>query len=138
SVPSVMAAIREFRTLGHRVVVFCETQDGYLRPRAFDSQEEYHWRVPPHQISNPLYRLTSKFAWRTSWLLARLHQGPTSCVIGVNSRGLIIAARVARRLKAPLVYWSLEIMVPSELRKMEDVLRKYREQKAARAVSLLI
>ena len=137
TVPSVMAAIREFRALGHRVAVFCETQEGYLRPPIFSGQEEYYWRVPRRQISNPLCFLANRFAWRT-WLLAQLRYGPTACVVGVDSRGLIIAAWLARWLRAPLVYWSLEIMVPSELRKMEDRLRKYREQKAARGVSLLI
>src|SRR6476646_9026890 len=89
SVPSILAALREFSRLGYHVHVIAREREGYLRPPAFGSVS-YSWHRSLKRHPNWVDIIARGLCWLVAALRIRCHTRVT-CVIGVDQSGLIWA-----------------------------------------------
>jgi glycosyltransferase involved in cell wall biosynthesis len=86
------------------------------------------------RLLRPLKRLTV-----TNRRLKGAHRrSPFLAIIGVDAEGLVDAARLARLLSVPLVYWSLELIFSDELETRADRRLKALELDASASASIVI
>lgn len=90
------------------------------------------------------YRLSKRlishiFTLTSSAQVLRLHcQRPYQCFIGVDPAGLLQARLLARFIRAPLVYYSLELLLSNEARRPEEERLKRKEILVSRKAPVVI
>jgi len=90
-----------------------------------------------HFVSSHFRWWLHSYTWRLN-LLLRHQQVPYVCVIGVDPRGLLMAKFITRWVKAPLAYYSLELLLSYELTTEEERDLKAREQAFSQQVAFVV
>lgn len=143
SVPSVYNTAVLLARHGYLVDVFTRFDDRHHPPEFDDDRIAVLSIEPPPRSEWPwLWRaLPGRFYYRWHWptrSLLRHRQAPYTCVIGVDPPGLVTAQALAATVKAPLAYYSLELLLSYEVSTEEERELKAKELALSRQACLVI
>jgi glycosyltransferase involved in cell wall biosynthesis len=108
-----------------------------LARRLSERLREIGWHPGPRATMSPLQRIQASTLWfvcravhtlrnpvvrfyRLQQMRLLHRRVPYRCVIGVDPLGLVLAARWARSMRIPHVYWSLELLMEDEIKGRRD------------------
>ena len=147
SVPSLYNTAVLLAEHGYWVDIFTHFDQAYVRPTFENERITLLGVSPPVRNEQPrvwrflISRVYPLFYWRVYWplhLLARHQQVPYVCAIGVDPDGLVKAQSITRWVKAPLAYYSLELLLSYELITEHDRKLKAREQALSRQAAFVV
>jgi glycosyltransferase involved in cell wall biosynthesis len=139
SVPSLTSAVSLFVERGYLVDVFAPADAQFVPPSFSDQRVTVlpFQPAPRHLQPWPWRAVPSRVAWAAS-VLARHRSARYACLVGVEPEGLIRAAEMARWVKAPIVYYSLELLLSNELQTAAELALKDSERRLSRQAALIV
>lgn len=143
SVPSLYNMAVLLAEHGYWVDIFTRLDDAYVKPTfTHDRIAVLPVDLPPASEWPALLRLLpgpilTRIYGPAHWL-ARHLQTPYVCVIGVDPRGLVKAQSITRWVKAPLAYYSLELLLSHELITERDRELKAQERALSQQAAFVI
>lgn len=117
SVPSLCSTVVLLAERGYWVDVFTQDIPHYMPPEFKEGRiAVLPLRRPVAGSRRTVWGWMPEFLYLPLLIRARHRRIPYKCIIGVDSEGLVEAASLAQHVKAPLVYYSLELMFERELK----------------------
>ncbi len=115
TVPSLCNMAEILADNGYLVEIFTKFSPEFLPP-IFENPNIYiHMPYPPRWERKGLHRILPAHWSQSLTLHARHKEAPYHAFIGVDPQGLIQAERLARFNRAPLIYYSLELLLNDEV-----------------------
>ena len=111
---------------GYEVDIFTIKDEHYPQP-SFSEAQIRVFTLPPKQ-ERGLFSRSPNFVYFTPWVMQQCRGRRYKCIIGVDPKGLVAAAFVSKLLRAPFVYYSIELYLPGEFCNRSEQLLKAPER----------
>ncbi len=137
TVPSLCNAVALLARAGYQVEVHTRIAAEY-RPPSFDLPGVEVVLPRPRRDRQGIYRFLPRRLASPVAVLQRHLRHPYRCFIGVDPQGLVEAQALSRLTRVPLVYYSLELLLSSELASPRHIELKRREVELSRRAAFTI